>query len=90
MIPCIVSVTPLLPARLLLVYDNGERRTFDVGPWLDLGRFSELREEAIFKSVRISFDTVEWPNGLDIDPEELYSGSVAMEGDAAEGSTRYR
>lgn len=90
MIPCIVSVTPLPPSRLLLVYGNGERRAFDIGPWLNTGRFSELRNEAIFKAVRISFDTVEWPNGIDIDPEELYAGSVVLDSDAAGGSSRYR
>lgn len=90
MIPCIASVTPLPPARLLLVYANGESRIFDVSSWLNVGHFSELKDEAIFKAVRISFDAVEWPNGLDMDPEELYSGSVAMESDAAEGSPRYR
>jgi hypothetical protein len=73
----------------VLVYGNGERRAFDVGPLLDIGRFSELKDESLFKAVRVSFDTVEWPNGLDIDPEELYAGSVAMEGDVAEEPPSY-
>lgn len=90
MTPPISSVRPISSTCLLLVYGNGERRSFDVGPWLRLGRFSELRDESVFRAVRVSYDTVEWPNGLDIDPEELYAGSVAMEGDAAEPSPRYR
>ena len=90
MTPPLGSVEPISATRLLLVYANGERRSFDVGPWLGIGRFAELKDESVFKAVRVSFDTVQWPNGLDIDPEELYSSSVALEGDAAEPSPGYR
>ncbi|MBC8183021.1 DUF2442 domain-containing protein [candidate division KSB1 bacterium] len=31
-----------------------------------------------FKKVRVSFDTIEWENGFDLDPEFLYEKSVAM------------
>jgi hypothetical protein len=29
----------------------------------------------VFKKVRVSYDTVEWENGLDLDPEYLYEHS---------------
>jgi hypothetical protein len=89
MTPIIGSVTAISATRLLIVYANGERRYFDLGPWLGLGRFSELADESLFRAVRVAFDAIEWPNGLDIDPEELYAISVPLEGDAAEGSPRY-
>ena len=31
-----------------------------------------------FKKVRVAFDTIEWENGLDLDPEFLYEKSVKM------------
>ena len=34
-----------------------------------------LKDENIFKMVKISFDTIEWPNGIDLDPEVLYEKS---------------
>ncbi len=61
--------------QLDLVFENNEQRRFDMKPLLTLGRFSELKELALFKTVRISFDTIEWNNGLDLDPEYLYEKS---------------
>ncbi len=61
--------------QLDLVFDNNECRRFDVKPLLTKGRFAELKEIKIFKTVRISFDTIEWNNGLDLDPEYLYEKS---------------
>ncbi len=48
-------------------------------PYLDKGLFKDLKDEKIFKSVRVSFDTIEWSNGLDIDPEFLYKNSTNLE-----------
>ncbi len=61
--------------RLILRFGNGERRVFDVTPLLTFGRFRELATPEAFKKVRISYDTVEWENGLDLDPEYLYEHS---------------
>ncbi|MFZ1632056.1 MAG: DUF2442 domain-containing protein, partial [Anaerolineae bacterium] len=51
-------------------------RLFDMTPYLDVGRFAELKNIEAFKQVSVSFDTVEWENGLDLDPEFLYTRSV--------------
>ena len=40
--------------------------------YLDHGVFLELKDEKIFNTVHVSFDTVEWGNGADMDPEILY------------------
>ena len=61
--------------RLILTFDNGERRLFDLRPYLSIGRFAELRDIDVFKQISVSFDTVEWTTGLDIDPEFLYANS---------------
>ena len=34
--------------KLLLTFDNGERRLFDVAPYLAVGRFAELRNIEVF------------------------------------------
>jgi len=72
------AVKPLKDYRLLLTFDNGEQRVFDVEPYLSKGIFSELREPGRFNAVRISFDTVEWPNGADLCPEVLYEEGVPV------------
>jgi hypothetical protein len=61
--------------RLILTFENNERRLFDLSPYLNVGRFAELRDKNVFKQISIPFDTVEWENGLDIDPEFLYAKS---------------
>ena len=65
--------------KLLLSFDNKEKRVFDASAILACGRFSELKDLSLFKRVRISFDTVEWDNGLDLDPEYLYRRSKSVD-----------
>ena len=77
MYPGVTTVKALEDHRLLLGFDNGERRIFDVRPLLSQGRFGELASPQAFNAVRVAFDTIEWENGLDLDPEYLYDRSVA-------------
>jgi hypothetical protein len=76
MIPLVVSVKCLTGKRLELEFSDGERRVFDVNPLLGLGRFARLSEEALFLQAHIEFQTVCWPDGLDLDPEFLYEASI--------------
>ena len=72
----VTKVVPEADHTLLLTFDNGEQRRFDVKPYLDKGIFQELKEPSVFYSAHVSFDTVEWDNEADLDPEVLYSASV--------------
>ena len=60
---------------LLLTFENGEKRQFDMKPYLDLGIFQELRDLRMFKTVKTSFDSIKWDNEADFDPEILYQKS---------------
>ncbi len=75
MYPCVTSVEATDDYKLILSYDNSETRVFDANPILGFGRFSELKDIHEFKKVRVSFDSIEWDNELDLDPEYLYSRS---------------
>ena len=61
--------------RLELTFENSETKIFDVNPYLDTGLFKTLKDEFLFNQVKVSFDTIEWPNGIDLDPEVLYEKS---------------
>lgn len=61
--------------KLVLLFGNNETRIFDVNPLLKWGRFAELQDINIFKKVSVCFDTIQWENGLDLDPEYLYKKS---------------
>ncbi len=70
------KVKPLSDYKLELSFENREIKIFDVKPYLDIGVFTTLRDENVFKRVKVSFDTVEWPDGIDLDPEVLYENGV--------------
>ncbi len=72
------DVKPLKDYKLLLDFENGERKIFDISPYLEIGAFKTLRDEKLFNSVKVSFDTIEWDNHLDLDPEILYSKSKVI------------
>jgi len=73
----VTDVKALENYKLLLTFENGEKRIFDMKPYLDKGIFRELKDEKKFSSVRISFDSIEWCNQADLDPEFLYKKSTA-------------
>lgn len=79
MLVSVVDVKPLSDYKLLLSFVNDEPRIFDMKPYLDKGFYRELINEDVFKSARISFDSVEWKNHADIDPEFLYFNSIPLE-----------
>jgi hypothetical protein len=71
------KVKPLPNYKLELTFENKEKKIFDVKPYLDTGLFKTLKDEKYFKMVKVSYDTIEWPNGIDLDPEVLYEKSKA-------------
>jgi hypothetical protein len=64
--------------KLLVTFENNENRIFDMSPYLTIGKFAELKDKSLFNSVKISFDSIEWANHMDIDPEFLYQKSKAV------------
>jgi len=64
--------------KLILTFENSEKRCLDISQFFGFGTFAELKDINKFKNVRIGFDTIEWENGLDLDPEFLYEKSVEM------------
>jgi len=60
---------------LLLTFENGEKRQFDMKPYLGFGIFQELKDLRLFRTVKTSFDSIEWDNEADFDPEILYQKS---------------
>ncbi|MEO6452759.1 MAG: DUF2442 domain-containing protein [Ginsengibacter sp.] len=74
----ITDVTPLNNYLLHLKFRNVEEKFFDMKPYLEIVIFKELKDENIFNTAKGSFDTVEWANEADIDPETLYHESVEL------------
>ncbi len=70
--PRVKSVRALDHYELEVYFDNGERRVFDVKPYLSRGIFVRLQDRSLFQAVRAVAGSVEWPGGLDLSYETLY------------------
>jgi len=71
-----IAVEPLKEYRLLITFDNKEKRIFDVTPYLSDSFFAPLKSISVFNSVKISPISLEWAGGIDMCPDELYYNSV--------------
>ena len=64
------------PDNLLhLEFENGEKRIFDMSPYLDKKPFGILKDAPLFSQAHIAYGTVVWPGEIDIVPETLYDRS---------------
>lgn len=63
---------------LVVTFENGERKRFDMKPYLETGVFRELKDLRLFKTARVSFNSVAWDNDADFDPEALYDGGLPL------------
>jgi len=75
MYPSVCEVTPNEDFSLNIVLDTGEKRFLDMKPYLDFGVFKKLCDYEKFKRARVAFDTIEWDEGVDLDPEFIYEKS---------------
>lgn len=74
----VVKVKPLDGYFLNLEFENGERRRFDMSPYMDERPFNRLKESNLFFAARAALGTVVWPGNIDIAPETLYDLSVPV------------
>ena len=63
--------------RLLLLFNNGERRIVDLSQSLNGPVYAPLKDIDYFKHFSIKFNTIEWENGADFAPEYLYEIGTA-------------
>lgn len=74
----ITEVKPIQDYQLVLTFKNGQTKVFDVKPYLKIGVFQELKDLALFNTVKVSFDTIEWANETDFDPKFLFEESKVL------------
>ena len=76
--PYVKSVKPQGDYCLLLTFENGERRAFDLKPYFDKAVFSKLKNPALFKTARVVSGSVEWQGDIDLSYDTLYLESKAV------------
>ncbi|HEX9389637.1 MAG TPA: DUF2442 domain-containing protein [Anaerolineales bacterium] len=70
--PYVKSVKPQDDYRLLLTFENGEKRIFDLKSYLDKPVFTRLKNIAQFKTARVVSGSVEWQGEVDLSYDTLY------------------
>lgn len=71
----VINVEAKSDGTLLLVFENQERRLFDMKPYLSRPPFVKLREPVLFMKASVALGTVVWPGDIDIAPETLWEES---------------
>lgn len=74
----VTSVESTADYGLVLAFENGERRRFDMTPLLRSKPFVELQAQQRFAQARVEYGTVVWPGDIDVAPETLYARSVPI------------
>ena len=76
--PKVIDVSPLANYKVMVVFDTGEQKIFNVEPYISGDWFGKLKDIEFFKTVRVSGNTIEWAGGQDIAPHELYDYAVVV------------
>jgi hypothetical protein len=77
--PRVSAVTPNPDFTLTLTFQNGERKKFDMTPYIGRSEwFEELRDWNYFSQARPDLGTVVWTNGQDLCPDTFYLDSVPL------------
>lgn len=76
MYPAVTNVIPKGDYLLAIDFDNGENGILDMKPYLNFDIFQRLKKRDAFNHVRVSFDTIEWDSGIDLDP--VYTTKVSV------------
>ena len=76
--PRIKNVKVLDDFCLEITYDTNEKKIYNMKSLLKLNCYKNLSNIAYFKLAKNANTTIEWPNGEDIDPNELYNNSVLI------------
>lgn len=76
--PHVKQVHPLEDYWLEVVFENGERRLFNMKRYLQPGVFVRLQNRAVFRAVRVVAGSVEWPGELDLSYDTLYLESQPL------------
>jgi len=74
--PRVTDVTPTDDYCLILTFTSGERRIFDAKPLLEMAVFEQLAIKSFFKSVKVAYGSIIWPQDIDYCADTLYMESV--------------
>ncbi len=75
----VINVQARPDFSMIIEFENGEQRYFNMAPYIKQKPWVVLTMEDKFLKAFVSNGTVSWPGNIDIDPETLYEYSVTLE-----------
>ena len=79
-VPEPIEVKAIEKYKLYIKFENGEEKILDMGQDINEKFYANLKDYEYFKNVKISETgiTIQWKNGEDIAPVNLYYNSKAI------------
>ncbi len=74
--PRVQSAEHLSGTLLKLIFNNGECKFFDIGPYLNYPVYQPLKDKNTIKQVQVKHGIICWDNGIDFDPDRVYLESA--------------
>lgn len=75
--PDVLEVKALKNYYIYLKFETGEEKVYDMKNLIDkIENYRKLKIRAYFTNVKPRGETVEWKEGEDVSPENLYNDSV--------------
>ena len=75
--PDILGVKALDNYLIYLKFETNEEKIYDMKKLINENKFyNKLKDKDYFKDVKIRGDSIEWENGEDVAPENLYYDSI--------------
>lgn len=78
LMPIIKDIEVLEDYKILIKYENGKIKIYDMKPNLNYESFKNLKNYELFKKVHPAGETIEWETGKDVNPEDLYYNSIEV------------
>jgi hypothetical protein len=77
--PRVIEVKTLENYKILVVFNSGEKKKFDLKDKINHVFFAPLKDEKVFNTVHTNGIMVEWDGEIDVCPDELYFNSINTE-----------
>jgi len=68
--------------NILISFENGEQKVFDLKPYLDYPVFQALKNKDQLNAFQIVDGTIEWDCGADLSPDTFYLESKPVKTNA--------
>ncbi|MCI8759826.1 MAG: DUF2442 domain-containing protein [Clostridia bacterium] len=78
-VPKPIEIKVLENYKIWLKFEDGEEKTFDMEKYIHKKFYHKLKDRKYFENVKVVENTIQWKDGEDVAPENLYYDSVKFE-----------